>query len=196
VSSQIEELIKAQDWAAARQAIRRKLRLAPENHWLLTRLGLTFYEEKRYKRALKYSLLALAVKPSCPLALWDYGGCLDMLNQDRAALTVYKQLIRRGLHAIAFGDCGEGLAWARGLLVDCHYRAAHCYAALGRPGLATRSLERHVALRGPGCRSIYPIAIIRRELRELKTPRMKKSIAKGRGGPRNTIFGVPRKLNY
>ncbi len=170
VTSKIEQLISAEDWHATRLAVRAQLRSSPSDHWLLTRLGLTYYEERRYKQALKYELRALVIAPNCPLVLWDYAGSLEMLDQTEAALKVYRRLVHRGIWQIAFGECGEGLAWARGLIADCHYRMAHCYAALQRPRMAIRSLRRHICLRGPGCRSIYSLAKVREELGKLHAP--------------------------
>jgi hypothetical protein len=170
MKSKIERLISAEDWPAARRAVRAELRSFPNNHWLLTRLGLTYYEERRYKQALKYSLLALAEAPNCPLALWDYAGSLEMLDQTEAALKVYSLLVRRGIQQVAFGDCGEGLAWARGLIADCHYRMADCYTALRRPKMAIKSLKSHIGLRGPGCRSIYSLVKVREKLGKLHSP--------------------------
>ena len=166
--SKIEKLIDAEDWPRARKAVRDELRSSPTSHWLLTRLALTYYEERRYKLALKYSLKALAEAPNCPLALWDYAGALEMLDQPQAALSVFLHLIRRGIRPIAFGDCGDGLASARGLIADCHYRRASCYVALRRPKMAIKAFKTHLALRGAGCRSIYSIAEVRKELGELE----------------------------
>ena len=80
MASKIERLIEAEDWPAARRAIRAELRSDPENHWLLTRLGLTYYEEKDYKQALEWSRRAVGEAPNCPLVLWDYAGTLQMLG--------------------------------------------------------------------------------------------------------------------
>jgi tetratricopeptide (TPR) repeat protein len=168
MTSKIERLIRAEDWPAARLAVRAKLRSCPRDHWLLTRLGLTYYEERRYKQALKYSLRALEEVPNCPLALWDYAGSLEMLGQTEEALKAYLVLVRRGIQQIAFGDCGEGIAWARGLIADCHYRMAHCHTALQRPKMAIKSLKSHIGLRGPGCRSIYSLVEVRKELTGLQ----------------------------
>jgi tetratricopeptide (TPR) repeat protein len=175
MNSKIEALIEAEDWPSARRAIRAELRSSPKHHWLLTRLGLTYYEQRRYRRALEYALLALSEAPNCPLVLWDYAGTLQMLGQHQAALKVYRRLIRRGMTAIAFGECGEGLSWARGLVADCHYRIAGCYKALRRPKLAIKSLQNHLSLRGLGRRSIYPLAKIRRDLRNLQTSALQRS---------------------
>ena len=164
-SPTIERLIRSHDWVAARKVILAELRSSPKSHWLLSRLGLTFYEQQRYTQALRYSLRALAEMPNCPLALWDYAGSLEMLDRTQEALKVYLHLIRRGICSVAFGDCGEGLAWARGLIADCHYRAAHCYVSLHRKKMAVKALKGHIALRGPGCRSIYSLAKVRKELK-------------------------------
>lgn len=155
---QIEQLIGAQKWACARRALRAKLRVSPDDHWLLTRLSLTYYEEHRYNEALEYSFRAVTEAPDCPLALLDYAGSLQMLDQTQAALDVYSRLIRRGVDEIAFGDCGEGLAWARGLVADCHYRVAPGFVTMRRRQMAIKSLRRHISLRGPGCRSIYQLS--------------------------------------
>lgn len=170
MSSKIEKLIAAENWPGARLAIRAQLRFSPRDHWLITRLGLTSYEERRYRLSLKYAIRALELMPSCPLALWDYAGSLDMLDKGQEALAVYRRLIRRGIPALAHGECGEGMAWARGLIADCHYRMAHCYASQRRWKKAIKSLLTHISLRGPGCRSIYSLAKVRGELKRLQTP--------------------------
>ncbi len=170
MSLKIEELIAAENWPTARLAIREQLRSSPQDHWLITRLGLTYYEERRYKLSLKYASRALDLMPSCPLALWDYAGSLEMLDKAKEALAVYRRLVGRGIPAIAYGDCGEGLAWARGLIADCYYRMAHCYASQRRWKKSVRSLLTHISLRGPGCRSIYALAKVRDELRKMQTP--------------------------
>lgn len=164
----VEELIGAEDWAAARRAIRRELRSSPDDHWLLTRLGTTYYEQKRYRQALKYSDKALALEPTCPLALWDRACALQMLNQPAAALQTYRHLVRRGVRRLASGQCGEGGRWACGLVADCHYRMAGCYRQMGKRRLAVRALKQHLSLRGPACWSIYSLRAVRKELKSLE----------------------------
>jgi hypothetical protein len=81
---------------------------------------------------------------------------------------VYRRILRRDVDSLAYGDCGEGLAWARGLIADCWYRIARCHLRSGRRRLSTTAFKTHLKLRGPGCRSIYPIAGVRRELQALE----------------------------
>ena len=168
MSIAIEKAIALEDWAEARSLIKIELRQFPDSHWLITRLGLTYYEERQYKRALRYSEKAFSIAPKCPLVLWDYAGCLEMLERTEEAIIIYKRIIRRGINQIAYGDCGEGKGRARGLIADCHYCLAHCYQDIGKVKEAQQEYMRHLSLRGPGCNSIYDINTVRKEVLNLK----------------------------
>ncbi len=157
----IDQLIRADDWNGARRLILRELKSTPDNHWLLTRLSLTYYEQKNYRTALKYSEEAFALAPNCHLVLWDLAGALDALGELDKAIGIYLALIRRGPKRIANGPCGEGLGRARGLVADCYYRLALCYDKKGLRSMAQDAFEKHLDCRGPGCYSIY-------KLKELK----------------------------
>ena len=163
MSHDIEAAIKRNDWPHARRLVRAELRKKPDSHWLITRLSLTHYEERDYERSLAVLGRAYKLAPSCPLVLWDLAGTFDMLGRHDEAIAIYRRLLRRGVKSVAFGDCGEGIAWARGLLADCWYRLARCQKKKGRRFQALRCYERHLAMRGPGCRSIYPLLTVRRE---------------------------------
>lgn len=169
MSKEIEKALDDDDWVGARHLIEAALEGQPDDHWLLTRLGLTYYEQRHYEQALAYSSRALALAPECPLVLWDYAGALEMLDRPEEALQIYQRLVDRGVDSIAYGECGEGKAWARGLVADCHYRMSGCWKALGDPERADREFEIHLDLRGPGCRSIYPLKSLYRP----GAPRMK-----------------------
>lgn len=162
----IEDAIRREDWTEARRLIRADLKKHPQSHWLLSRLALTYYEKRKYKQALAIERKACSLQPNCPLILWGLAGTLDMLGRYPEAMVIYRRLIGRGVKAIAFGDCGEGPAWARGLIADCWYRLANCSRQLGRFAYAVKCYERHLSMRGPGCRSIYQLQTVRRELRE------------------------------
>ena len=115
-SKAVETLIRAGKWLPARKAILAALEPKPDNHWLLARLGLTYYELHDYETALSHTERALAIEPKCPLALWDYAGALQMLARHHEAIGTHNLLIRKGPKRIANGPCGEGLARARGLV--------------------------------------------------------------------------------
>jgi tetratricopeptide (TPR) repeat protein len=157
-TEQINDLLDREDWASARRVIRRELRKNPDEHWLLSQLGNTYYEERKYKQALKYAEMALAQAPGCPLILWDYANALDMLGRKQEAIGVYGDLLARGVRSIARGDsgeCGEGMAWARSLLADCKYRLACCYKDLGDTKKAFKYFNDYYADLNKGIDSIY-----------------------------------------
>ena len=151
----IESLIDSERWIQARAAIRRALRAEPNHHWLLTRLSLTYYEQRRYALALKYAKQAFSEKPTCPLVLWDYACTLQMRGRHGEALDLYARLVTRDPAALANDECGEGKAWAKGLVADAHYRASLSLKALGHHDASQSAFEYCLDLRGPGCRSIY-----------------------------------------
>ena len=159
-------LLERGDYVGAEALLRARLAKDPCNHWLLTRLGTALYEQRRYEEALRCHEDALALSARCPLVLWDLAGACQMLGRDADALRFYARLIRRGAARIATDECGEGLALARGLVADCHFRSADSYWAMGRPRAARNALERHLRLRGPGCRSIYALKEVRAHQRE------------------------------
>ena len=171
MSDKIEKLINDEKWPEAREAIRIKLKKNPDDHWLLTRLGLTYYEERKYKKALEFSKKAFKIAPKCPLVLWDYAGSLQMLDQHEKAIIIYKNIVKQSVEEIAYGECGEGKAWARGVIADSFYRLSLSYQDLGKIKLANDAFVKHLDIRGPGCRSIYPLKVINDEFNKLNNKR-------------------------
>lgn len=163
----IELEIAHENWGNARKLIKAELRHDPDDHWLLIRLSLTYYEQREYSTALGFSSKALKAAPFCPLVLWNHAGALEMLGRTREALAIYHRLIKRGVDRIAYGACGEGLAKARGLVADSLYRLAKCYKTINKPEQAINAYKRHLAMRGPGCRSIYSLRAVRKELNDM-----------------------------
>jgi tetratricopeptide (TPR) repeat protein len=163
------------DYAGARAVLERAVAQEGPSHWLLTRIGTTFYGQRRYTEALSYAKQAQTLAPRCPLVLWDLAGTHQMLGEHARALTLYGRLIARGVDRVAHDECGEGVAWARGLIADAHYRSALSLSGLGRRRAARNALDRSLALRGPGTRSIYPIDDIRTLRTALADPRARRT---------------------
>jgi len=153
----LDALLDSERWADARAMIRAELRHSPRDHWLLTRLALTYYEQRNYRNALRHSEQALAIDPKCPLVLWDYAGALQLLDRHEEAIAVYAGLAKRGHRRIARDSCSEGLAWSRGLVADCFLRISDSLDDLGRSDDSHEMFAAHLDLRGPGCRSIYKL---------------------------------------
>lgn len=133
---------------------------------------MTYYEERNYNKALEFDERAYKIAPNCPLVLWDYAGTLQMLHRHEESLKIFRGIISKGIDRIANGECGEGRAWARGLIADCHFRISLLYETLGNEDLSFKELDKHLSLRGPGCRSIYPLKQINSKYLTLKNKRI------------------------
>jgi len=164
----IERAIAANDWPKARRLIREGLRKNRDDHWLLTRLSLTYYEQKQYRKSLQYVVQALQKAPYCPLAVWDYAGTLDMLNRKKKALEIFQWLTSWGEKRIAYGECREGIRFARSLIADCYYRTARLREEKREKGKAVEAYRRHLLRRKRGVRSIYPLSEVRRRYAALR----------------------------
>jgi len=161
----IEARIRVEDWEGARALIERALRRHSDDHWLLTRLGLTYYEQRDYDAALDYETRAHELAPDCPLVLWDLAGTLDMLGREPEAIVLYKGITGRTLDDLAHGPCGEGMNRARGLVVDSYYRIGHAYQGLGDRKAAADMYRRAVKHKGRDVESIYPHKLLEDALR-------------------------------
>jgi hypothetical protein len=128
LSERINDCFNREAWGEAREIILRALRKSPDDHWLISRLSTTYYEEKDYQQALQLARRAVQLDRTCPLVLWDLAGALDAIGDKEQAIKTYEKLLSRGVDGIANDECGEGEEWAKSLLADCKLRAALCYA--------------------------------------------------------------------
>jgi tetratricopeptide (TPR) repeat protein len=156
INRRIENALDREDWEGARNLILGELKKEPQNHWFRTRLGTTYYEQRRYAEALKHFQMARRLFPSCPLVLWDYAGALTALGKPRKALRVYLDLIRKGPRKLArMRPCGEGLDWALGLVTDCMYSVGLCWERLGNAEKALKWYKAFLQARAECPQSIY-----------------------------------------
>ena len=153
----IEKAVEAEEWTLARRLIKAELRSSPKDHWLMSRLALTYYEQRNYKQSLPWDVAALQEAPYCPLAIWGYAGTLEMMGRLGESLALYRWLLSWSEERLAYGDCGEGLRRARSLLADCHYRIARICGTKRQWKRALTEYGNHLSRRKKGWSSIYPI---------------------------------------
>lgn len=156
-TAKIKRAFDLEDWLEARKLLEHELQSHPKEHWLWTRLAITYYEEHEYRKALEFNEKALDIAPSCPLARWDHACILDMLNEKEAALSGWRRLLRSGPAAAALEPCGEGLKWAMSLLNDCRYRIALASADICDFPTSVRYMRAYVMRCRKGISSIYDV---------------------------------------
>lgn len=164
IGNLIERSVRAEDWSGARKLIKAELRRKPKDHWLMSRLALTYYEQQKYGQALLWEERALREAPYCPLTIWGYAGTLEMLGHLRESLLLYRRLLSRGEDDLAYGECGEGIQRARSLVADCHYRIACIWEKKRQWKRAAAEFERYLGLRKAGYGSIYRIQDVKARL--------------------------------
>jgi tetratricopeptide (TPR) repeat protein len=170
----IEKAIAVDDWPRARKMIQHELKRDPNDHWLLSRLALTYHEQRQYRRALHFDVKALQIAPYCPLAIWGYAGTLEMLDRDKEALQLFRWLVSLGEQDLAYGECGEGIRAARSLIADCHYRIARIWEGMGQRKKALTSYAEHLSRRQRGTRSIYPFREVNARYKQLVNQKRKR----------------------
>jgi tetratricopeptide (TPR) repeat protein len=168
VWKRIEQAFEADDWIAARKLIRAELKRDPKDHWLLGRLALTYYEQRNYIQALYWEVLALQEAPYCPLLIWHYACTLAMLDENDKALLLYRWLPSWGEDRLAYGECGEGIRWARALIADCHYRIACIWHEKRQWKRSVAEFEKYLDLRKKGYGSIYSLREIKGQYAEVQ----------------------------
>jgi tetratricopeptide (TPR) repeat protein len=168
IGKRIDDLIDRERWDQARALIEKALAKEPESHWLLTQLGSTCYEQKRYKKALEVLLRSRDIVPDCPLTLWHLANTLDALGDPRAAIRLYTWLVRSAKTA-EDDPCWESNEWANALKTDCVYRLGLCFIHLGRAERAADCFRKYLALLAAGSQGSYSFEETQRQLQHLPT---------------------------
>src|SRR5688572_12479346 len=113
-SERINTLFEKSAWKKARQVLEKERALHPSDHWVLTQLGVTHYEERRYRKALELFQSSKDMVPDCPLTLWNLAGALDALGRPDDALEIYTGLLQSKKTARE-DPCWESKAWTEAL---------------------------------------------------------------------------------
>jgi hypothetical protein len=170
-TTKVTQLFDMRKWKEARKLLKADLEQEPDNHWLLTRLATTYYEEKDYATAKSYAEQALALVPDCPLAMWELAGALQMLDNPEVALRIYTDIVAFGIKYLEGGSkvdgCWENQAWAESLMADSIFRAGTCYRELRNKDRAVKSFISYLRLIAQGVQGIYSLEDVRENMAAL-----------------------------
>ena|GEM_PF-715325 len=162
----VETLIEQARWKEARALIEQQLQEDSQNHWLLTQLGVTHYEEGQHREALRPLLASLEIVPDCPLTLWNIAGALDASGNPERAIPIYTWLIRskKTRHD---DECWESAEWTDSLKTDCVYRLGICFQHLKKWESAENCFRQYINLLLAGMSGLYSADDAARRIREL-----------------------------
>ena len=165
-NDKINDLLRRGKWPEARNLLERERAADPDNHWLLTQLGVTFYEQGQYEDALKLFLASREIVPDCPLTLWNLAGTLDSLGKYSDALSIYTWVLQSN-KSPEDDPCWESRAWTDVLKTDCVYRLGVCFQHLGKRQKAEQCYHQYLNLLAIGINGMYSIEDVKRQLQKL-----------------------------
>ena len=166
LNGKIDDLFERGEWHKARELLEKQRAKEPDNHWVLTQLGVTFYEQRRYAEALELFLASLRIVPDCPLTLWNLAGALDALGKSAAAVPIYIWLLE-SKKAPEEDPCWESQEWADALKADCVYRLGVCFQHLGKKRKAEQCYRQYLDLLLAGVEGLYSVEDVTRKIRGL-----------------------------
>jgi tetratricopeptide (TPR) repeat protein len=169
----IDTLLQQEAWDEARQHIEKALAASPDNHWLLTQLGVTYYEQRQHREALRHFLNALEIVPDCPLTLWNLAGALDALDKPERAIPIYTWLLR-SKKSPDDDPCWESAEWRDALKTDCVYRLGVCFQHLEQWESAEHCFRQYINLLLTRMQGTYTFDDAARHIREIHTKRHQK----------------------
>jgi len=161
-------------WTELREFLFKWLNEDPDNHWILLHIAEANYQEKQFDQALEYAEKAFKFAPRCPLAMWEYGETLDRIGRHEEAAFLYKRLIRKGINRVAYGECGEGIRWARMIINDSYYVLGVIYAGKDEFTIAERYIKKYISNRKCKYESRFNLREVKKDLAQIlqsKNPR-------------------------
>jgi tetratricopeptide (TPR) repeat protein len=64
LTEKINDFFEREAWSGARALLNKELKKTPDSHWLLARLSTTYYEQRRYDKALEITRQAERLAPT------------------------------------------------------------------------------------------------------------------------------------
>ncbi len=183
---QIETLLEAGQWDQARKSIEQALIDDPNNHWLLTQLGVTFYEQRDYEKAVRKLLASFDILPTCPLTLWNLAGAVDAIGNSPKAIGIYTTLLR-SKHTAADDPCWESQEWTDALKTDCVYRIGVCLKRLKKWKGAEDCFRNYIDLILAGMAGTYSVESAAEHIRAIAPHRKNRSTKQVREAFRSTL---------
>jgi len=183
-NGKIKDLIQRGMWEAARTMLQRERERDPENHWVLTQLGVTFYEQRRYEEALRLFLASHGIVRDCPLTLWNLAGTLDSVGKHADATRIYTWILQSNVSPDD-DPCWESKEWTDALKADCVYRLGVCFQHLGNKRKAEHCYRQFLNLLSIGVEGSYTIDDVKRHMRDFQDS----------GKPKNLESEVRKAIN-
>ncbi len=136
------------------------------DHYALIRRGHKLHEARKYAEALPYFERACEAAPRCPSAIYNRANTLHMLGNDKKAYGLLQAIVGASPAQLRSG-CPD--SEPRSLQLDAYFLLSYVVRAWrGECQEAIRYAEEHLRRRRRGLRSLWPVRVVRSELREMR----------------------------
>lgn len=169
LNDQVNECFRLEKWAEARAVLERELEKEPQNHWIVTQLGVTYYEQRRYQEAVDLFLESKEIVSDCPLTLWNLAGGLDALGKHSAALSIFTWLLQSRVSP-SDDPCWESVDWSETLKADCIFRIGVCLQNLGKKQKSEQCFRQYLNLLAMGIEGLYSLEDVKRHIQTIHAP--------------------------
>jgi len=163
-NDRVNTLFHQERWNEARALLQEDLEKAPDNHWLLTQVGVTYYEQKQYKKALQLFLTSREIVADCPLTLWNLAGTLDALGKHSRAVAIYTWILE-SKKSPKDDPCWESSKWTEALKADAVYRLGVCFEHMAKKRKAEQCYRQYLNLLLAGIEGAYALEDVSRRIR-------------------------------
>ncbi len=168
LTNQVNQYFDNEDCQSAITLLKEELAKVPDDHWLNAQLAISYYELKNYQTAIEFSEKAVQLSPNCPLAL-DYHASILLANgKVEEALHIWNNLLEKDVQGIAFGECGEGVRFAKSLLNDVRFSMGDAYVELDDKEKALSYYKSHLANRQKGIFSNIKRSEVLKEINKIE----------------------------
>ncbi|MCI0641954.1 MAG: tetratricopeptide repeat protein [Gemmataceae bacterium] len=166
MSDKVNDLFQRSEWERARQLLEKARDKNPASHWVLTQLGVTYYEQRRYEEARQLFAASLELVDDCPLTLWHLAGALDALGKPARAKRILEWLLECNISPEQ-DPCWESKEWSDALKADCVYRLGLCFEKQGAKRKAEQCYRQYLNLLLLGIEGVYSTDEVARRIQRL-----------------------------
>ena len=121
--SKLDMLKHSSDWNGIITMLKRYASKYPNEYYIYQQLAATYYIESigKYQLALKCAENAFNMEPDDDLNIYTYACSLYYVGRLDESFDLFSRITSKDVDAIAYGEHGEGLLYAKALINDSIY---------------------------------------------------------------------------
>ena len=149
----LNQLIRQKRYRAADNLLRKMVEQAPEDGYLLTRMAVSLWNDRKNEEALQYADRAKKVEPTDPYVIYTRARVLWALDKNEEAIAEWDNILNMSEHDLK--ESGYRPMWIKTFVNEARYYKALSLRALFRDKEALALMEEHLKHRGKGVQSDF-----------------------------------------